>query len=162
MISILSSLRLRDIEDILWKTALRSAGTVKIRSACERSLRAWIVIAVQRMERQHRFGPEDVSIAEDSVTKLVDLLKREAVLLGKVSHLDYATFQAARRRLREQGALIPVTLWPFWPHQFDLNTKPSLGRYPRSAFRVDPSKPRPRSRCRSVRREMPSQRAACT
>ena len=120
MISISSSLRLREIEDILWKSALTSAGTVKIRSACERSLRAWIVIAVQRMERQHRLGPEDVSIAEDSVTKLVDLLKRESVLLGKVSYLDYATFQGARRRLREQRALIPP-LWPFWPHHFNLN-----------------------------------------
>ena len=117
MITISSSLRLRDIEDLLWKAALKSAGKAKIFPACERSLRAWIVIAVQRMGRQHRLGPNDVSIAEESVTEFVELLKREAVLLGRPSHLGSATFQAARRRLREQGALIPVTLWPFWPHQ---------------------------------------------
>ena len=120
MITISSSLRLRDIEDLLWEATLKSAGKVKIFPACERSLRAWIVIAVQRMGRQHRLGPKDVSIAEESVTKFVELLKREAVLLGRPSHLGSATFQAARRRLREQGALIPVKLWPFWPHHFDV------------------------------------------
>ena len=120
MITISSSLRLRDIEDLLWKAALKSAGKAKIFPACERSLRAWIVIAVQRMGRQHRLGPKDVSIAEESVATFVELLKREAVLLGRPSNLGSATFQAARRRLREQGALIPVTLWPFWPHHFDV------------------------------------------
>ena len=78
MITISSSLRLRDIEDLLWKAALESAGKAKIFPACERSLRAWIVIAVQRMRRQHRLGSKDVSIAEESVTKFVELLKREA------------------------------------------------------------------------------------
>jgi len=120
MITISSSLRLRDIEDLLWKAALKSAAKAKIFPACERSLRAWIIVAVQRMGRQHRLGPKDVSIAEESVSKFVELLKREAVLLGRPSNLGSATFQAARRRLREQGALIPVTLWPFWPHHFDV------------------------------------------
>ena len=78
MITISSSLRLRDIEDLLWKAALKSAAKAKIFPACERSLRAWIIVAVQRMGRQHRLGPKDVSIAEESVTKFVELWKRGA------------------------------------------------------------------------------------
>jgi hypothetical protein len=78
MITVSSPLRLKDIEDLLWEAALKSAGKAKIFPVCGRSLRAWIVIAVQRMGRQHPLGPKDVSIAEESVTKSVEPLKRGA------------------------------------------------------------------------------------
>ena len=59
-------------------SAKSGEAQAKIFPVCGRSLRAWIVIAVQRMRRQHRLGSKDVSIAEESVTKFVELLKREA------------------------------------------------------------------------------------
>jgi hypothetical protein len=48
----------------------------------------------------------------------LDLMKREAVFLGKADQLDNATFHAARRRLRRQASLTTFALWPFWPHNF--------------------------------------------
>jgi hypothetical protein len=48
----------------------------------------------------------------------IDLMKREAVFLGKAEQLDYPTFHAARRRLQRQATLTTFTLWPFWPHNF--------------------------------------------
>jgi hypothetical protein len=110
------------LEDALWKTILETGGPVEIRPACERSLRAWITIGIQRMERQRRLGPEDLAIAHASLRKFVDILKKEAVFLGKPNYLDNTTFHAARRRLRRQGSLSAFTLWPFWPHSFVLTS----------------------------------------
>jgi hypothetical protein len=111
-------LKLRDLEGALWQTALETIGTTEIESACALSLRAWIAIGVQRMERQRRLAPEDVAKAQANLAKLVDLMKREAVFLGKPDHLDNAAFRAARRRLRRQASLTAFALWPFWPHSF--------------------------------------------
>jgi hypothetical protein len=105
-------------EDAFWKTVLETAGTVKIHPACAIALRAWIRIGVQRMERQRGLAPEDLAIAHANLRKLIDLMKREAVFLGKAEQLDYATFHAARRRLQRQATLTTFTLWPFWPHNF--------------------------------------------
>ena len=110
------------LEDALWKTILETGGPVEIRPACERSLRAWITIGIQRMERQRRLGPEDLAIAHASLRKFVDILKKEAVFLGKPNYLDNTTFHAARRGLRRLGSLSAFTLWPFWPHSFVLTS----------------------------------------
>ena len=115
-------LKPRGLEDALWKTILEAAGPVEIRPACERSLRGWITIGVQRMERQRRVAPEDLAIAHASMRKFVDILKKEAVFLGKPNYLDNTTFQAARRRLRRQSRLSAFTLWPFWPQSFVLTS----------------------------------------
>jgi hypothetical protein len=115
-------LKPRGLEDALWKTILETAGPVEIRPACERSLRGWITIGVQRMERQRRLAPEDLAIAHASTSKFVDILKKEAVFLGKPNYLDNTTFHAARRRLRRQSRLSAFTLWPFWPQSFVLTS----------------------------------------
>jgi hypothetical protein len=113
-----SYLNLRTLEDELWPTVLEAVGSLEIDRACTRSLQAWIAIGAQRMERQRRLAPEDVAIAHTNLKKFVELMKREAVFLGRPDHLDNAAFHAARRRLRRQAALTTFTLWPFWPHNF--------------------------------------------
>ncbi|HYY28064.1 MAG TPA: hypothetical protein VE860_08985 [Chthoniobacterales bacterium] len=48
---------------------------------------------------------EDLEIAQASLRKLINLMKREAVFLGKPDRLDNATFREARKRLRRQASL---------------------------------------------------------
>jgi hypothetical protein len=115
---ITSYLKQKELEDDLWQTVLETVGPVEIHPACERSLRAWITIGAQRMERQRRLTPEDLSIAQANLRKFIDILKREAVFLGKPNHFDNSTFHAARRRLQRHASLTTFTLWPFWPHNF--------------------------------------------
>ena len=117
-----SFLKGRAFEDALWQTAFETAGPVEFSPACERSLRAWITIGIQRMERQRRMAPEDLAIAYRNLRKFVDLLKKEAVFLGKPNKLDNATFRAARLRLRRRASMSTFTLWPFWPHNFVLTS----------------------------------------
>jgi hypothetical protein len=111
-------LKLRELEDAIWQTALETIGTTEIEPACALSLRAWITIGVLRMERQRRLTPEDIAKAKANLAKLVDLMKKEAVFLGKPDHLDNAAFRAARRRLQRQASLSAFALWPFWPRSF--------------------------------------------
>jgi len=113
-----SDLKLKELEDALWQTAQDAANPVEIRPSCVLSLRAWIRIGVQRMERQRRLAPEDLASAHCNLKKFIDLMKKEAVFLGKAERLDYATFRAARRRLQRQASLTAFALWPFWPHNF--------------------------------------------
>jgi hypothetical protein len=115
-----SYLKLRTLEDNLWQTAFETAGQMDISPACEESLRAWITVGVQRMERQRRLAPEDLAMAHSNLRKFLNLLKKEAVFLGNPNRLDNSTFHAARRRLRRQAAFSAFTLWPFWPHNFVL------------------------------------------
>jgi hypothetical protein len=110
------------LEGTLWQTSLDAAGEVEIRPVCATSLRAWIAIGVQRMERQRRLAPEDISLAQINLRKFMELLKREAVFLGKPNQVDSAAFHAARSRLRRQASISTFTLWPFWPLNFVLTT----------------------------------------
>jgi hypothetical protein len=112
----------RELEHKLWQTALDAAGKVEIGPVCASSLRAWIAIGIQRMERQGRLAAEDLALAHANLRKFVDLLKREAVFLGKPNQIDSSTFHAARRRLRRQSSISTFTLWPFWPLNFVLTT----------------------------------------
>ncbi|MBV8176986.1 MAG: hypothetical protein JO151_20815 [Verrucomicrobia bacterium] len=111
-------LKLNALEDALWQTTRDAASPIEIRPSCALSLRAWITIGVQRMERQRRLAPEDLAIAHANLRKLIGLMKKEAVFLGKPDCLDNATFHAAHRRLRRQASLTAFALWPFWPHNF--------------------------------------------
>jgi hypothetical protein len=111
-------LKLSTLEDDLWQTALKTAGPIDISPACAESLRAWIAIGVQRMERQHRLAPADLAMAHSNLRKFLDLLKKEAVFLDNPNRLDNRVFHAARGRLRGQAAVSMLTLWPFWPHNF--------------------------------------------
>jgi hypothetical protein len=113
-----SYLNLKTLEDALWQTVLETVDPLEIEPACALSLRAWIAIGVQRMERQFRLASEDVTIAHANLRNFIDLMKREAVFLGRPDHLDNATFRAARSRLRRLAALTTFALWPFWPHNF--------------------------------------------
>ncbi len=113
-----SYLKLRAFEDALWETALETVGPVEIHPAFALTLRAWITIGVQRMERQRRLTPEDLAVAHSNLREFIGLLKREAVFLGNMDRLDNATFRAARRRLRRQASLTTFALWPFWPQNF--------------------------------------------
>lgn len=105
-------------EEALWQTALETIGTTEVDSTFALSLRAWITIGVQRMERQRRLAPADIAIAHANLVKFIGVIKKEAVFLGKPDHLDNAAFRAARRRLRRQASLTTFALWPFWPHNF--------------------------------------------
>jgi hypothetical protein len=67
------------MEESLWQTALDAAGDVEIMPICATSLRAWIAIGIQRMERQGRLAPADLGLAQTNLRKFMDLLKREAV-----------------------------------------------------------------------------------
>jgi hypothetical protein len=113
-----SDLKLNALEDALWQTARDAASPLEIRPSCTLSLRAWIKIGVQRMERQRRLATEDFAIAHANLRNFIDLMRKEAVFLGKPDRLDNATFRAAHRRLRRQGSLTTFALWPFWPHNF--------------------------------------------
>jgi len=113
-----SDLKPRTLEDALWETVLEAAGPLEIHPTCALSLRAWITIGVQRMERQRRLTLEDLAIADTNLRKFIGLMKKKAVFLGKPDRLDNATFHAARRRLRRQASLTAFALWPFWPHNF--------------------------------------------
>ena len=104
------------LEEALWQTA----GSAQFSPACERSLRAWITIGIQRMERQRRLAPEDLALAHRNLRMFVDFLKKESVFLDKPNQLEKGAFDAARRRLRRHASLTSFTLWPFWPHNFVL------------------------------------------
>jgi hypothetical protein len=113
-----SYLNLQRLEDTFWQTALETVDTLEIDPACALSLRSWIAIGVQRMDRQRRLASEDVVIAHTNLRKFIELMKKEAVFLGRPDHLDNTTFRAARRRLRRLATLTTFSLWPFWPHNF--------------------------------------------
>ena len=108
------------LEDALWQTALETAGSIQLSTACEQSLRGWIAIGIQRMERQQRMAADDLALAHTNLRKFVDLLKKEAIFQGKPNRIDSETFRATRIRLRRRASMTTFTLWPFWPHNFVL------------------------------------------
>jgi hypothetical protein len=113
-----SQVNLSGLEDALWQTVLEAAEPAEIQSGGEQSLRGWITIGVQRLERQRRLAPEDLAIAHANFKKFVELMKKEAVFLGQPGQLDNVSFHAARRRMGREALLTTFTLRPFWPHNF--------------------------------------------
>jgi hypothetical protein len=112
----------RELEDALWQTALEETAEVEMQASCATLLRAWITIGIRRMERQGRLTTADLGLAHTNLRKFIDLLKREAVFLGKPNRVDVSIFDSARRRLRRQASVSTFTLWPFWPLNFVLTS----------------------------------------
>jgi glycine cleavage system aminomethyltransferase T len=106
--------------DKLWQTA-QAAGPLDIGPRSARSLRAWNAMGVMRMEMEGRLSPEDLAIAETNLKRFIQLMKTEAVFLGRLDRLDNDCFHAAHRRLERRSILSPFTLWPFWPNDVFAN-----------------------------------------
>ena len=102
--------------DELWETAVENASPGQFGHRCERFLRAWNFLAVERMEEEGRLTPEDLATAETNLRRFIDLMKIEAVFLGHANHLNLDCFQAAHRRLERRSILTQFTLWPYWPN----------------------------------------------
>jgi hypothetical protein len=75
-------------------------------------------MGVERMTTTGRLRPSDLAIARANIQAFVQLMKSEAVFLGRPDRLDKETLRAAHRRLERKGLLTPFTLWPFWPNEF--------------------------------------------
>ncbi len=104
------------LTDELWETAVETASPGTFGPRCERLLRAWNCLAVQRMEVEGRQTPEDVATAETNLRHFIELMKTEAVFLGHANRLNRDCFQSAHRRLERRSMLAQFTLWPFWPN----------------------------------------------
>lgn len=106
------------LSEELWQTAMDTIDTSEMAAAFLNSLRGWIAIGVQRMIRQNRVAPPDVTLAHANLTKLIGLLKKEAMYLGHPSRLDSNTLTATKKKLRMRASVTAFELWPFWPHNF--------------------------------------------
>ncbi len=107
--------------DELWETAVQTASPGTFGPRCERLLRAWNYLAVERMEEEGRLTPEDAATAETNLGRFIELMKTEAVFLGQVNRLNSDCFHAAHRRLERRSMLAQFTLWPFWPNSVAVN-----------------------------------------
>ena len=107
--------------DELWQTARQAASPMDIGPRSARQLRAWIVIGVKRMEMEGRLSPENLAIAEKNLKHFIQLMKTEAVYLGRADRLDKDCFHAAHRRIERRSILSQFTLWPFWPNDLVMN-----------------------------------------
>lgn len=118
--AILDSARLIDE---LWEAAVQTASPGTFGPRCERLLRAWNCLAVERMEEEGRLTPEDLATAKTNLRRFIDLVKTEAVFLGHANHLNRDCFNAAHRRLERHSMLAQFTLWPFWPNTVAVNDR---------------------------------------
>ena len=106
------------LSEDLWQTTLITIGTIEMDADFTNSLRRWIAIGVQRMIRQDRASPPDVTLARANIIKFSGLLKKEALSLGHPLRLDSNTLIATKKRLRLRASATGFDLWPFWPHDF--------------------------------------------
>ena len=106
------------LSEDLWQTALDTMDTIEMDAAFSNSLRGWIAIGVQRMIRQNRASPPDVTLAHGNLIKFIGLLKKEAIYLGHPLSLDTNTLRETKKRLRLRASATVFELWPFWPHNF--------------------------------------------
>jgi hypothetical protein len=106
------------LQDDLWQLVLDSLGSVQISPVCAHSLRAWIATAVGRMRLENRLTLQDVAMARDNLTRLLDIMKTESFILGHVDRLDNDSFHAAHRKIERHAILTAFSLWPFWPKEF--------------------------------------------
>ena len=107
--------------DELWQTARQAASPMDIGPRSARLLRAWIVIGLKRMEMEGRLSLENLAIAENNLKHFIQLMKTEAVYLGRADRLDKDCFRAAHRRIERRSILSQFTLWPFWPNDLVMN-----------------------------------------
>jgi hypothetical protein len=106
------------LSEELWQIALETMDTIEMDAAFSNSLRGWIAIGVQRMIRQDRVSPPDVTLAHANLVKFIGLLKKEAMYLGHPLRLDSNTLIATKKGLRLRASATAFELWPFWPHNF--------------------------------------------
>jgi hypothetical protein len=109
------------LSEDLSQIASDAIDTSGMDAAFSGSLCGWITIGVQRMIRQNRVAPPDVTLARANLIKLIGLLKEEAMYLGHPLRLDNNTLKATKKRLRLRAAATAFELWPFWPHNFVLS-----------------------------------------
>ena len=62
--------------------------------------------------------PGDLRIARANLTRLLEIIKAEAFILGRADRLDTDAFQAAHRSVERHAMLTAYNLWPFWPKEF--------------------------------------------
>jgi hypothetical protein len=101
------------LSEDLWQTALNTIDTFEMEVACADYLRGWIAIGIQRMVRQDRMSPPDVTLARTNLIKFIGLLKKEAAYLGTERRLDSNTFRATKKRLRWRASATPSVGYPF-------------------------------------------------
>jgi hypothetical protein len=106
------------LEKELWQTALETVGPREVSAAWAQHLRAWLAMAIARMENEGRVGPPEVALATANLRRFIDLMKTEAVFVGHADRLDRAVFEAVERQLARKGLLSLESLWPFWPNEF--------------------------------------------
>jgi hypothetical protein len=106
------------LSEDLWQIALDTMDTIEVDDAFSNYLRGWIAVGVQRMIRQDRASPPDVTLAHANLIKFIELLKKEAVFLGHPLRVDSSTLIATKKRLRLRASATAFELWPFWPDNF--------------------------------------------
>lgn len=106
------------LSEDLWQIALETMDTIEMDAAFSNSLRGWIAIGVQRMIRQDRVSPPDVTLAHANLVKFIGLLKKEAMYLGHPLRLDSNTLIATKKGLRLRASATAFELWPFLAAQF--------------------------------------------
>ena len=106
------------LQDDLWQLVLGSLGSLQIGPICARSLQAWIATAVGRMRLENRLSATDLTIARGNLTRLMEIIKTEAFIIGRADRLDNDSYQAAHRQIERHAMLTAFNLWPFWPKEF--------------------------------------------
>src|SRR5258708_40167976 len=99
----------------LWQEVLDAARPLEVGPACAPFLRAWIAMGVQRMMITRRKGPSDLASARAKIRAVVQLMKSEAVLLGRACRLKDEAIRADHRGLYGRGLLNTFPLCPFRP-----------------------------------------------
>lgn len=95
-----------------WERALDAIRPLELHDRCEQILHQIIQQGAERMAEQGRTSDSDILQAEEHVTKLIGLLRAEAILLGHPGWLGEDTLQAVTDGVRR---LARFELWPFWP-----------------------------------------------
>jgi hypothetical protein len=108
----------RALQAEFWQLVLDSLGSLQIGPICAHSLRSWIATAVERMRLENRLTPKDLAIARANLSRLIEIIKAEAFILGRPDRLDTDAFQAAHRSVERHAMLTALNLWPFWPKEF--------------------------------------------
>jgi hypothetical protein len=95
-----------------WEKALDAIRPLELHDRCEQILHQIIQQGAERMAEQGRTGATDILQAEEHVTKLIGLLRAQAIRLGHPKWLGEDTLQAVTDGARLQARF---ELWPFWP-----------------------------------------------
>jgi hypothetical protein len=100
-----------ELADKLWEKVLETTGQLAIHSGCEQQLRGIVQQGAERMFTENRTTQEDVTLAEENIGRLIDLMKHHAELLNHPQWLGEDTLGATDRALQ----VMRFELWPFWP-----------------------------------------------